>query len=194
VHKNSFVISIASVSGGGKTTVALNLKERLANSVILHFDDYGDDVYLRRDINDWSADGNDYNEWHVESVVTDIKQLMAKSYDYIILDYPFGYGNDAVGKYINFAVFIDTPLDIALARRIIRDYTSRSKESAFGLSDVESLSFAGLDKELRSYLLRSRSTYARMPELHRKTSDIVIDGMQETKTIVDKILANIKHV
>jgi len=192
LRKKPFVISIASISGGGKTTMALQLKERLANSAILHFDDY-DDVHLSRDINEWSADGNDYNEWHVESVATDIKQLLYKSYDYIILDYPFGYGNDSIGKYISLAVFIDTPLDVALARRIIRDYTSRSNECDFGLADVDDLSLTGLDKELRFYLQHSRSTYTRMLEAHRRVSDIIIDGTQEPKVMIDEIISNIKH-
>ena len=85
-------------------------------------------------INEWAADGGDCNEWYVEPIAADIERLLTEPYDYIILDYPFGYLNDRVGKLINFTVFVDTPLDVALARRIIRDYTSRSEDSDFGFA------------------------------------------------------------
>ena len=189
--KKPFVISISSISGGGKTTIASMLKERLPNSAIIFFDDYGNSVYLDRDINEWSADTNDYNEWHVESFVADIEQLMYKPLDCIILDYPFGHLNECVGQYINLAVFVDAPLDVALARRIIRDYTSRSQDSEFGLADVEEVSLAAFDKELRFYLARSRSTYARMPEMQKPASDLVVDGTKTPEEIADEILAHI---
>jgi len=50
---------------------------------------------------------------------------------------------------------------------------------------------AGLDKELRFYLLRSRSTYARMPEMQKPTSDLVVDGTKTPGEIVDEILTYI---
>jgi len=77
---------------------------------------------------------------------------------------------------------------VALARRIIRDYTSRSQESDFGLADIEELSLAGLDKELRWYLTHSRPTYAKMPEMHKPVSDLVVDGTKTPEEIVGKII------
>ena len=187
--KKPFVISISGISGGGKTTVTNALKERLPNSAVISFDDYGERVYLDRDINDWSADTNDDNEWHVEPIATDIEQLLCEPLDYIILDYPFGYGNRLVGQYINLAVFVDAPLDVALARRIIRDYTSREENT--NVADVQEVSLAALDKELRFYLARSRPTYARMPEMQKPISDLVVDGTKTQEKIADEILAHI---
>lgn len=55
-------------------------------------------------------------------MVTDIDSLLAQeNLDYILLDYPFAYKNNKVAPYINYSIFIDTPLDIAMARRILRD-------------------------------------------------------------------------
>ena len=106
--KKPFVISVAAIQGGGKTTVVAVLRERLANSTAIYFDDYGDEVYLDRDINDW-AENYDCNEWHTGPIAADIGRLMKEPYDYIILDYPFGNLNDCAGKHIDLAVFIDTP-------------------------------------------------------------------------------------
>jgi len=93
-----------------------------------------------------------------------------------------------MGRYIDLTVFIDTPLDVALARRIIRDYTSRSNESDFGLSDVDEVSLEALDKELRWYLERSRPTYAMMPEMHKPVADLVIDGIKLPEEIAGIII------
>jgi len=81
--KKPFVISIASISGGGKTTVTTSLKERLINSFALYWDDYGDEVYLNRDINEWAADGCNHNEWYTEPFAIDVEGLLAKPYDYL---------------------------------------------------------------------------------------------------------------
>ena len=186
--KKPFIISVAAGSGGGKTTIVTVLKERLANSAVIYWDDYGDEVDPARDINEWAANGFDCNEWNTKPVAFDIERLLDEPYDYIILDYPFGYLNDCVGKYIDMTVFIDTPLDVALARRIIRDYTSRSQESDFGLDDVDEVSLTGLDGELRWYLTRSRPTYAKMPEMHKPVSDLVVDGMKTPEEIVEEII------
>ena len=187
--RKPFIVSVSGISGGGKTTVITELHKRLSGATVLRFDDYGDDVYLERNINDWSANGYDCDEWHTEPIVRDIKRLLKEPYDYIILDYPFGYLNSNVGKHINMAVYIDTPLDVALARRIIRDYTSRSQENDFGLADVEDVSLKALDKELRCYLSQSRPTYARMPEILIPVSDLVVDGMKSANEIVDELIS-----
>ncbi|MBS7426600.1 MULTISPECIES: hypothetical protein [Virgibacillus] len=42
--------------------------------------------------------------------------------DYIFLDYPFAYLNEATKAMLDLAIYMDTPLDIAMARGVIRDY------------------------------------------------------------------------
>ena len=39
----------------------------------------------------------------------------------MLLDYPFAYCHKELSQYIDCAIFIDTPLDIAMARKILRD-------------------------------------------------------------------------
>jgi len=183
--KKPFIISISSPSGGGKTTITTKLKERLINSVVIYWDDYGDAVDPNCDINDVT----DYNEWHTEPLAVDIERLLHEQHDYIILDYPFGYLNNCVGRYIDLAAFVDTPLDVALARRIIRDYTSRSKESDFGLAEVDNVSLKAIDDELRWYLTRSRPTYMRFSEAHKSKSDLVVDGTKSSEEIIEIIIS-----
>jgi SAM-dependent methyltransferase len=160
-----------------------SVKSRLANSAVISFDSYDESVYLDRDINDWSADSNDDNEWHLEPIATDIDRLLHEPLDYIILDYPFGYGNKLVGQYINLTVYVDTPLDVALARRIIRDYTNRASTR----HKIE-VNLSAIENELRHYLARSRPTYLRMIEKQKPASDLIVDGTKEPDAIADEIL------
>ena len=186
--KKPFVISISSPSGGGKTTITTSLKDQLANSIVINWDDYGDEVDPDCDINDVK----DYNEWNTEPVAADVKRLLNEPYDYILLDYPFGYLNDCVGKLIDLTVFIDTPLDVALARRIRRDYTNRSKESDFGLGYVGEVNLKTIDEELFLYLTSSRPTYMYFSESHMQASDLVVDGTKSLDEIVSEILSYIR--
>ena len=185
-----FVISIAAQAGGGKTTIVTVLKQQLAKTAVLFWDDYGDEVDPDCDINDVQ----DYNEWNTTLIAMDIERLQNEPYDYIILDYPFGYLNDCVAQYINLAVFIDTPLDVALARRIRRDYTNRSQESDFGIGDVDEVSLESIDRELEWYLTHSRPTYARFNEAHKPVSDLVVDGTKSPDEIVAVIVDSLATI
>ena len=186
--KKPYIISVAAPSGGGKTTIVGELKNRLADSTVIYWDNYGDEVDPDCDINDVE----DYNEWNTKPMAADIERLLNEPHDFIILDYPFGYMNECVAKFINLTVFIDTPLDVAMARRIIRDYTSRSTENDFGLADVEAINLKAIDDDLRWYLTRSRPTFVRFSESHIAVSDIVIDGTKTPCEIVEKIIETIK--
>ena len=77
---------------------------------------------------------------------------------------------------------MDTPLDVAIARRTIRDYTNRAADR----NKIE-VNLSAVEKELLFYLERSRPTYARMPEAQKPFSDLVVDGMKTPKEIVETI-------
>ncbi|MBO1628533.1 hypothetical protein [Bacillus arachidis] len=172
------IISIAAVSGGGKTTITNLLINKLSNSKALYFDNYefNESPY---DICKWVNEGADYNEWILTPLITDIQFLFNSSQplDYILLDYPFAYLNNEMREYIDFTIYIDTPLDIAMARRILRDFN----ESLF--DDVRD--------DLTNYLSRGRTAYLEMIKTVKPNSDIVIDGSLPTILIVNQILEEI---
>ena len=115
------IIAIASVTAGGKTTVVNALKRQLKNAQSLHFDDDSfdgavDNFYA------WIKQGANYQVWDLSPLIRDICEIKrASTCDYLLLDYPFAYCHKALSNYIDCAIFIDTPLDIALARRVLRD-------------------------------------------------------------------------
>ena len=76
------------------------------------------------------------------------------------------------------AVFIDTPLDIALARRILRDMCDVSGEE--------------IRSDLRRYLEYARVAFVQMQKDILPSSDYVIDGTESMESITEKIINIIK--
>jgi len=179
MNQKPIVISIAAVSGGGKTTITSLLRDRLKDSKVLFFDDYELEEYPV-DICEWVDKGADYNEWNLAPLVNDVQNLISKNeqtHKYILLDYPFAYLNNGMGAFIDFTIFIDTPLDIAMARRLLRDY----KEA----------SFDNLHNDVTFYLSRGRAAYQEMIRSVKPNSDFIIDGSIPPEMIVDQILSHL---
>ncbi len=162
------VIALAAVTAGGKTTTVNEIKKQLSNVQTLHFDDYVfegevDDFYQ------WTLDGANYNVWNLEPLEKDILTIKNSGIcDYLILDYPFAYCHEQIKKYI------DTPLDIALARWILRDMGNASGEE--------------IRNHLMGYLKYARMAFVQMQKDILPSSDYVIDGTMSTEYIAGEII------
>lgn len=179
MNKNTKVISVAAVSGGGKTTVTESLTHKLMNSKALYFDSYNFDN-CPADICKWIDDGANYNEWVLTPLIKDIQHLLQNSYlDYIIVDYPFAYLNSEMRQFIDVTIFIDTPLDIAMARRILRDF----KEDT--MSEIQN--------DLKHYITYARKAYLEALHTVKPNSDIVLDGSLSVDEIINQILESLNR-
>lgn len=179
MSKKPKIIAIAAVSGGGKTTITENLTHELKTSTILYFDSYKFDN-CPADICKWIDDGADYDEWVLTPLITDIQYLLHNSnLDYIIVDYPFAYLNSEMREFIDVTIFIDTPLDIAMARRILRDFKGDT------ISEIHS--------NLKHYLTHARKAYLEAIHTVKPNSDIVLDGSLTVKEIIDRTLEELNR-
>ncbi|MDQ8738228.1 hypothetical protein [Paenibacillus sp. LHD-38] len=174
--KQPFVIAIAAVSGGGKTTIATQLNETLQNSKSLFFDVYDFDGH--DDIINWVDNGANYNEWNLAPLIRDLKSLLTEPLDYVVIDFPFAYKHSDTKNFIDIAVFIDTPLDLAMARRIIRDFKDNPVENIM--------------TEMKNYILHGRRGYLEMLKTIKPNSDIIVDGTLTISEIVSIIIEKIK--
>lgn len=171
------IISIAAVSGGGKTTITSRLSQVLNNSNTIYFDDY--DLEGPDDIIEWIERGADCNEWNLEPLITDVSKLVSsENVEYILLDYPFSRLHDKF-KTIDLAIFVDTPLDIAMARRILRDFRNMSREAILN--------------DLSNYLSRGRTGYESMLKTTKPNSDLIIDGSLPVDEIISIICKEINN-
>lgn len=144
----------------------------------LFFDEYfeGPDNYI-----EWARRGGNYNEWKLQPLISDLKMILNNkdhSFEYILLDYPFAYLNNEMKEYLDLAIFIDTPLDVAMARRILRNHINTTTEE--------------IKIDLESYLSGAREAYVAMLNTVKPNSDIVIDGLLEKEILVGEIKKIIK--
>ena len=176
---NMKIISVAAVTAGGKTTIVNELKKRLRNSQSLHFDNYifegeVDNFYQ------WVRDVANYHVWNLTPLEDDILKIKsARTCDYLILDYPFAYCHDTIKPYIDTAFFIDTPLDISLARRILRDMSEATADE--------------IRRDLEMYLKYARIAFIQMQKDILPSSDYVIDGTLSVEEIVNAIVVQMDY-
>ena len=198
-YKRFFVIGISAVSGGGKTAVARKLADLLPDSVILCFDDYDDTTIHPEDLQEWFKEGADYNAWKTPILTSDLESLTTGNHitspvdgsvispaKYIVFDAPLGRAHFDTGRFIDFMVFIDTPLDIAMARRLLRDMAIQSEQ------DVKD-TITTIKTGLASYLNGARPLYIEFEERIKRECDMVLDGCLMVDELASTIHARIKQ-
>ena len=167
------IIAIGAVTAGGKTTVVNAVKERIPGTASLHFDDYSFDGEVE-DFSRWLSEGADVHVWDLSPLKADIDRLIQSGkYDRLLLDYPFAYEHRMIKDYIDCCIFIDTPLDIALARRILRDNVQSSADE--------------IRVEMDTYLKYARKAYILMQEEQVASADHIIDGAKSLDEIINEV-------
>ena len=130
------IIAIGAVTAGGKTTVVNAVKDRLPRTSSLHFDNYSFEGEVE-DFSKWVSEGADVHVWDLSPLKTDIDKIVRSGeYDCLLLDYPFAYQHQMIKPYLDCCIFIDTPLDIAMARRILRDMREATSDEICNEMDL----------------------------------------------------------
>ena len=169
------IIAIGAVTAGGKTTVVNAIKERLPGTASLHFDDYSFDGEPD-DLTKWVSRSEEfYNVWDLSPLKADVERIInSGEYDRLLLDYPFAYKNKMMKDHLDCCIFIDTPLDIAMARRVLRDMKEASADD--------------IRNEMSTYLNAARPCYVQMLTDILPDSDYVIDGSNDLETIINEAM------
>lgn len=196
---NCFIVCISSPSGGGKTAVVQRLGQLHPNAVTLYFDEY-DDIGEGANIHPeslrhWRVDGSDYNAWQMPGLIRDLEllkqgqpiqppatQTILSPQPLVFLDNALGRASPILRPYCDFMVYLDTPLDVAMARRIQRDY--------FGSNQVEAqTALQQLDAMTTHYLEWAREAYLDQDRQVKPQSDLVLDGCLPVDQLAEQILA-----
>ena len=168
------IIAIGAVTAGGKTTVVNAIKDRLPRTATLHFDDYSFEGEVE-DYLKWTSEGADVNVWDLSTLKMDMERIIRSGkYDFLLLDYPFAYQHQMIKPYLNCCIFIDTPLDMAMARRVLRDMKEATADE--------------IRSEMDTYLNGARIAYTEMVKAHMSTSDYVIDGEKGLENIISETM------
>jgi|SRR5215207_525358 len=190
---NTFVVAFAGHSGAGKSTLIEKLSSLIGNANILRIDDYDLSSYPRS--NKWIEDGADPNEFQTPQFFSDILSL--KNGNFILhpetnkkiepdrllfIEEPFGRGREVISGLIDLLIYIDIPLEVALARRLLR----MSNLISQGNSDVT------IEEHLLWYLKTGRNFYIAVERSARKKCDLIVDGTLSTNETAEIIYKTIK--
>lgn len=124
------VIGISGAPGSGKSTVALALAGALGDAGVVHMDHY--EQMTRQSMEqlaDWAARGADFDALAVPLLADHLAALkggravedpatgaVLEPARTIVFETQFGRAQAATGRHIDLLVWLDTPLDVALAR------------------------------------------------------------------------------
>ncbi len=196
--KQATVIGISSVSGGGKTAVVRRLTKRLCDSVAIHFDDYDDTNRHPDDLQRWFSRGANYDEYDCSVFSRHLQTLKSgrsirypangrtiRPASFVVADAPLGRAHTDSGRFIDLMVFIDTPLDVAMARRI-----KRGIEQSIGSTANESLEIA--KREVSEYEAQAKPIYEHFRDRMRADADLIVNGTLGIDLIVESIVSEIE--
>lgn len=171
---NSRILGIGGISAAGKTTLCNALGKALDATVILW------DVYEKiskepENYFEWFQANRDYSVWKYDALAKALDMLKAgKSIicpatgknlnptKYVVFEAPLARKHYQTGQYIDFLIFLDTPPDIALARRLLRELQANKNAE-----DIK--------KELKNYLIFERPLYLWSHEANHQ-ADLIVDG------------------
>ncbi len=182
-----FVIAIAGPPGGGKTTLSNAISVRLGGAPVLRYDDY--QTMTRRglpEVEDWLSRGAPFDEISAPGFAEELARLLASDASHVIVDGPLGRAYRPTAPMIDFLVFLDTPLDLALSR-VIKNATVTAARSP----DPDSARrFVGwLETYLDIYQRFSRRAYDLQRRMVMPEAELVLDGESPPDRLADMTLA-----
>jgi uridine kinase len=194
----AFVVSVSGTSGAGKTTVIEKAAALLPSVAVLRFDDYitlGNDI---AQIRAWVDAGADLDEIKTPMLAVDLRKLSAgeairlpetgrriEPADFVILEEPFGRSRLELSSLIDFAVFIEAPPDIALARRTLREIETWQEDPARLIGAISI--------QLQAFIAVGRDAYLAAARAARQSADVVLDGMQSIDALAAALVGEINR-
>jgi uridine kinase len=146
------------------------LAEALPGAVTVHFDLHP--VEMPPDLSGWLADGADFNEWKTQELEAELAAVCPVS-EMVVFEAPLGRRHRGSGAYIDFLVFIELPLEIALARFVKRELEGDASRLVPYIEAYEPLAREVYREQLRQV----------MPD-----ADLVLDGRQPVDVNIGLLL------
>jgi len=199
---NNIVIGICSPSGGGKTSLVEKLSELIEDSMTLHFDDFGDPFWNIKNFKEWIRQGADLNELSTAKLVTDLRALktgktilspknqeVVEPKKFILFDTLVGRAQNTTGQFIDFLVYIDVPLELALSRRIMRSLTEIQTDTLHTEKTRQKID--KLNAYLAAYSGQTgpRQIYLAIQKQVKPLSNLVLNGEKSIHSMAAEVLA-----
>lgn len=188
-----FVVGIAGPVGAGKSTLVAGLAAQLIDVAVLSFDRYEriTEQPIER-IRQWMQNGADLDEMEIPGLARDLLALKegravvdplsgapVQACRVILFETQFGRRHAETGRHIDMMVWIDTPLDLALARKV-RQFAA---EVDSGDARAERRFAPWLGEYLGNYL----DVVSGLLRMQRETvgagADLVVDGQRDPQSL-----------
>jgi uridine kinase len=194
-------VAISAAIGGGKTTLVRGLAAALNGAPTLHFDHY--EVATRKSSAElalWIAEGADFNQLRAPGLLDALQALKRGEPvtdpvtgerivpgDYVILEMPLGREYAETAHLIDIVIWIDTPLDVALARKA----GALTAEAAADMSSDPREFLEWLECYLAQYTDQIRSILQLQKTRVAASADVILDGLRSRETLVHDALSAI---
>lgn len=181
------VVAVAAPIGGGKSSLVQGLAKALNDAATLHFDDY--ELATRQspaELARWLAQGADFNSLHAPGFAAAVSSLRRgevvidpasgqaiRPSEFVVLEMPLGRAFAETTALIDFLIWVDTPLDLALARNL-RALTAEALTDA---GDPRHF-LRWLDSYLGQYMDQVRLILQLQKTRVVPGADLVLDGTQ----------------
>lgn len=195
----SYVIAIAAPIGGGKTSFVEALAGALEDTATMHFDRY--EIETKQPVSRlvrWMKRGADFSAFEAPNLAQDLKNLRdgrpvvdpltrteVPPAEIILFEMPLGREHAETAPYIDFVIWIDVPLDIALARKI-REYIAWFRE------EKNPDGWMWLDNFVANYLQVFREVLLLQGQRVSSRADLVLDGREAPETLLHQALEAIR--
>lgn len=170
----SIVVAVSGPTGAGKSALARALLAELGDAQAIYMDDY---ERMTREPLDavarWAERGADFDELSLPRLAEELRRLKEEGASrYVVFETQFGRAHRATGALIDFSIWIDVPLEVALARKI-KAFTA----AALGEEPATARErLCWLDGYVAGYLGLVRRLLLVQAEKVRPRADLVVDG------------------
>lgn len=201
--RENFVIGIAGGTGSGKTTLARNIHEAFPqDSLLISMDNYYRDhpelSYEERAAINYDHPDSFETDMFLDDIMTLKKggTAVIPQYDFtqhrrspetitlesrriIILEGILLFADPRIADTMDLRVFVDTPADIRIVRRIVRDVKKRARS---------------LDSVVSQYMNTVRPMHEMFVEPAKKTADIIIPEGGKNPRALDTIIDSLRYM
>jgi uridine kinase len=198
------VIAVAAPVGGGKTSLVTAIASALGDAAIISYDNYERSTIKSPDeMRRWMLNGALFDDLPAPGLADDLVRMKRgeaiidpgtgtsiQAKKLIIFEMPLGREYTATSRFIDYLVWIDTPLDMALARKI-KEFIAHLPP---GSGERETRAFLSW---LGSYIDSYMDIVGKMLDLQRERvpvhADLILDGRNGIEALVLQALEGIHN-
>lgn len=179
----SFVVAVSGPTGGGKTALVQGLVAQLGDACAIHMDHY--ERMTREPVESvarWAERGADFDELPVPGLAEHLRRTKEEAASkYIVFETQFGRAHRETGPLIDLLLWIDVPLEVALARKAKAFCAEALRD---GREQAARERLAWLEGYLAGYLGLVRPLLLVQAERVRPQADLMLDGGADPQALV----------